>query len=184
MSAEKIFVITREDNLVSLDVWQACYGLHIHPLQIGKYFIADEPKFAQDLRDYGKLYVAAPLIRVMDKVRERWGRPLHVNSFNRSDAKQAALRASGARAATTSPHCVFLAMDVDTTSAADTRKLAKIILQAAKDLGIKVRIGYDDYLKDGNTFVHVDVCPEYYAAGKPRYSTLHPTVWEMPYLIW
>jgi Peptidase M15. len=181
---ENIYIITREDTLISLNQWQFFYDLRKHPLQIGKYFIADEPKFAQDLRDYGKLYVSELLMRVMDKARERWGKPLRVNSFNRNEAKQDALRASGARAATTSPHVVYLAMDVDTTSAADTRKLAKIILQAAKDLGIKVRVGYEDYLAQGSTFVHVDVCPEYYGPGKRRNHLPHPKVWEMAYLTW
>lgn len=181
---DSIFIITQDDRLITLKEWQQSYGLRIHPLQIGKYFVADEPKFKRDLKDYGKLYVSELLMRVMDKARDRWGRPIHVNSFNRNDAKQAALRASGARAATTSPHCVYLAMDVDTTSAADTRKLARIIMGAAKDLGVKVRIGYDSYLNDGSTFVHVDVCPEYYAKGKPRHTTAHPAVWEIPYLIW
>lgn len=179
---KNIYVITREDKLINLTAWQIMYELEEH--QIGEYFSYLERKFKQDLADYGKLYVSELLIRVADEVRRRWGKSLCVNSFNRNDAKQAALKASGARAATTSPHCVYLAMDLDTTSAEESRKLAALILEVAKELGIKVRVGFEDYIAEGQTFVHFDVTPEYYAKGKPRYKTPHPKPWETAYLTW
>jgi hypothetical protein len=176
---ENIFVLTASDKLISLEAWQKIYGLHAHHLQIGKWFHADEPKFQQDLKDYGTLVVSELLIRVADRTRELWGRPLHVNSFNRNEAKQEALRASGARAATTSPHVVFLAMDIDTKHFDDSRKLAAVIIQAGKELNIKVRVGFKQYIQAGQTFVHFDVCPEYYAQGKSRYNKPHPAPWEV-----
>lgn len=179
-----ILVITREDKLITLEEWQKIYGLTAHGTQIGKYFCYDEPIPARDLRDYGKLYVSELLIRVLDAFRLKVNRPLHINSFNRSDAKQAQLRKDGLRAATTSPHVVFLAADIDTKSPEETKQFAKLILQVAKNLGIAIRVGYQDYLNNGQTFIHVDVCPEYYAKGKPRFAHPHPTAWEMPYKIW
>lgn len=179
---KNIYVITREDKLITLEVWQALYGLE--DLRIGEYFSCTEKKFKQDLADYGKLYVSELLIRVADEVRRRWGKPLCVNSFNRNDAKQAALKASGARAATTSPHVVYLAMDLDTTSVEESRKLAALILKVGKELGIKVRVGFEDYIAEGQTFVHFDVTPEYYGKGRPRCKTPHPKAWEVAYLTW
>jgi hypothetical protein len=177
-----IYVITHDDKLINLEAWQKIYGLDAE--QIGKYFSIHEPKFKKDLADYGKLYVSELLIRVADQVRRCWGKPLTVNSFNRSDTKQASLRASGARAATTSPHVVYLAMDLDTSSVEESRKLAALILQVSKELSIKVRVGFADYIAAGQTFVHFDVTPEYYGKDKTRYKTPHPKAWETAYLTW
>jgi hypothetical protein len=54
----------------------------------------------------------------------------------------------------------------------------KKIQEVASIVNIKVRIGYNQYLEAGQTFVHVDVCPEYYAPGKPWHALEHPAVWE------
>jgi hypothetical protein len=175
---DKVIIVTRDDKHITLKEWQEQYGLPVGSEQIGKYFSLNEPKFKQDLRDYGKLYVNALLVQVMDAVREAWGKPLKVNSFNRNDAKQAALRAEGLRAATTSPHVVYLAVDLDTTSVADSRKLAKLIQAEGKKLKIVVRVGVEDYVKAGQTFVHFDVCPEYYGKSGTRYKHPHPRAWE------
>lgn len=177
-----VHVITYEDQLISLGEWQGLYDLSGD--QIGKYFRLRERRFSLDLELYGALHVCEPLMYVMDLTRKRWGRPIIVNSFNRNEAKQAELRAAGLRAAVTSPHVVYLAADLDTTSKEETRELAHTLLQAARDLKIKVRIGYTQYLAEGSTFVHVDVCPEYYAPGSPRHEQPHPSAWEIPYLIW
>jgi hypothetical protein len=187
---DKIKVILRDDTIVTLQEWQKIYGLNACANQIGKFFFADEYIFARDLREYGQLIVSELLIRVLDDFRTRAGRPIHVNSFNRDLAKQAKLRAEGLRAASVSPHVVCLAADIDTTSKDETLKFVPILLQSAKELGIKIRVGYMDYMKpskaapNGQTFIHVDVCPEYYAQGKPRHSHTHPAAWEVNYLTW
>ncbi|MGZ8535732.1 MAG: hypothetical protein ACXWV4_09360, partial [Flavitalea sp.] len=55
---------------------------------------------------------------------------------------------------------------------------AKLLEETAKELGIKARFGFRQYLAKGDTFVHVDVCPEFYAKGKPLFKEQHPAVWE------
>lgn len=175
-----IKVITKEDKEISLSEWQKLYGLQVGSFQIGHNFSAKEPKFQEDLANYGVLYVNELLIRVLDAAREKWGRPLIVNSFNRNAEKQAALKAQGLKAATHSPHVVYLAADIDTNSVQESRGLAKIIRAAAVQLGIKIRIGVEQYISVGQTFVHVDVCPEYYGPGKPRASHPHPAAWNEP----
>lgn len=100
-------------------------------------------------------------------VRKAWGKPIRVNSGVRSLAKQLALRESGARAAEVSPHVpVFevlpselviyrpcLALDLDTTSAAESRLLAQCIRDCVPD----ARVFWSRYLPQ--TFVHFDVAP-------------------------
>lgn len=179
-----IKVITIDDKLISLEEWQRSYGLNAHHTQIGKYFFRDEPIFARDEKDYGTLYVCAPLMQVMDAYRMEAGRALTANSYNRSKAKQAQLKARGFRTAEQSPHEEMLAVDIDTTSRSQTEREAKIVLQVAEELDIKVRVGYKDYLSQGQTFIHIDVCPEYFGVGKPRHKQKHPVAWERAYSVW
>lgn len=177
-----IEIITHEDTRISLQEWQEQYSLK--GTQIGRYFTYTEWRFAQDLKQFGRLYVCEPLMYVMDLTRKRWGKPLHVNSYNRTPAYQDELRARGLRAATTSPHVVKLAADLDTTNHRETKELVPVVLQAARDLKIQIRLGYAQYMRDGSTFIHIDVCPEYYTPGQPRHDQPHPAAWEIPYLTW
>lgn len=185
---DKVKVITREGKQISLEQWQEIYGLPVGSNRIGKFFYLSEERFQLDIDLYGELIVNELLIRLLDAVRKASAHPLTLNSFNRSDAKQESLRKSGARAATTSPHVVrkdgeeitgATAGDIDTLSADDSRKLAKRIREVSEIVNIKCRIGYKQYIDDGSTFVHVDVCPEYYAEGKPWHHLPHPPVWEL-----
>lgn len=173
-----VIVTTKEGTEISLKDWQKKYGLPENSQKIGKFFSLTERKFAQDLKDYGTLQVNELLMRFMDRLREKWGKPLNVNSFNRSPEKQAQLTADGFRTASYSPHMVFMAVDLDTTSALESRMLANMADGVAKELGIKLRIGVEDYIKAGQTFVHFDVCAEYYAKGKPFHGQTHPAQWE------
>lgn len=175
-----IKVITGQDKEITLAEWQKIYGLKVGSFQIGHNFSAKESKFQEDLAKYGVLYVNELLIRVLDAAREKWGRPLIVNSFNRNEAKQAELKAQGLKAATHSPHVVYLAADIDTSTPQESRNLAAVIRSAAISIGIKVRIGVEQYIAAGQTFVHVDVCPEYYGKGKSRASQPHPAAWNEP----
>lgn len=176
----KVVVITGEDKQISLEEWQKSYGLMVGSPQIGHNFSYKESKFQEDIANYGVLYVNELLIRVLDATRDKWGKPLIVNSFNRNAEKQAQLKAQGLKAATYSPHVVYLAADIDTKTAKESRDLANVIRTASKAIGINVRIGVDQYVNAGQTFVHVDVCPEYYADGKPRSEQKHPEAWEHP----
>ena len=71
-----------------------------------------------------------------------------------------------------------MAADIDTSSEQDTYDTVSLLNKAARQLELKIRLGYNLYLADGNTFVHVDVCPEYYGKGKPFWTHKHPSQWE------
>ncbi len=178
-----IKILTLSGEYISLAEWQQQYGLPVGSEQIGKYFKYTEGKFAHDLADYGELIVCEPLMHLMDEVRELSNQPFKVNSFNRSESRQHELKASGFRAATTSPHVVKMACDMDTDSSAETLEMVTIVKKAAKNKNLKVRIGYKEYALIGQTFIHMDVCPEYYGGGKIFHNLKHPPAWESE-IIW
>ncbi len=142
------------------------------------HYSLDEPIFKRDLKDYGVLIVNSVLMEVMDQLREETGESQKVNAFNRNEAKQLSLRQSGMRAAIVSPHVAKMAADVDTVSKSQTYERVKILQGIAQRLGIKIRLGFEDYFKSGFTFIHIDVCPEFYGKGKPFHNQPHPPVWE------
>lgn len=197
---DKVKVMLRDGSMVDLPVWQKQYGLKEYSNSIGKYFSISEHRFDADIDMFGQLVVNELLMRVLDGYREATNEPCCINSFNRDQAKQDQLQLAGYRTATHSPHIVKLAADVDTPGVDDLRKMKKhakqsdfelwkeavrinwerasMMRQVASILGIKVRIGHKEYLEKRQTFIHVDVCPEYFAAGKPFHKTPHPKVWE------
>lgn len=101
-----------------------------------------------------------------------------INSLYRSDAKQKELLKTNSNAAKISPHVFGMAADVDSKDSKDTITLSQLVKKLAAELGIKVRLGYTQYIAKGNSFVHFDVCPEYYAEGKPYHNINHPKPWE------
>lgn len=183
----KVIVIDRQGNQITLDQWQKIYGLPYNSTKIGKYFDLNEPRFQEDIRLYGEIVVNELLIRVLDQFREDVKRPININAFNRNQAKQNQLQKDGFRAASVSPHVVLkdrsgyrngFAADVDTTSKEQTNKEVIILGKAAAKLRIKVRIGWKEYQELNQTFIHVDVACEYYAFGKPWHNKQHPLAWE------
>ena len=152
--------------------------------KIGKYFSVSESRFQEDIRLYGEVVVCDLLFRVLNRYRELKGTPVILNSLNRDRKKQEQLLKDGFRAAKVSPHEYFLAADVDTKDAADTLASVPVMRQAAKDLGIKVRIGWQDYLKAGQSFIHVDCTVEYFGKGKVWHHVTHPLPWEKDGLEW
>lgn len=146
--------------------------------KIGKFFSVKEKRFQDDIALYGEVVICDLLFKVLNRYRELKGVSVTLNSLNRDRKKQQALIQQGFRAAKVSPHEFFLAADVDTKDAADTMVSVPLIRQAAKELGIKVRIGWQDYLKNGQSFIHVDVCPEYFGKGKVWNHVSHPVQWE------
>tara|TARA_R110000868_G_scaffold96848_8_gene266373 strand:+ start:814 stop:1323 length:510 start_codon:yes stop_codon:yes gene_type:complete len=146
--------------------------------KIGKYFDVSEPRFQEDIRLYGEVVICDLLFKVLNRYRDLKGVSVNLNSLNRDRKKQEQLLRDGFRAAKVSPHEYFLAADVDTIDQADTLKSVPIMRQAAKDLGIKIRIGWQDYLKAGQSFLHVDVCAEYFGKGKVWNKNSHPVQWE------
>ena len=173
----KVFILKPDGTLLPLAVWQKKQGYEIGSARIARHFWFTESKFMDDLASYGKLIVCELLMQVADKYRDMKGAPIKVNSFNRSREKQLALIEAGFKAAAVSPHEFYLAMDADTDTEHETRLNAAMIKEAAKQLGIKVRIGFEQYLKDNSTFVHFDVCPEYFGVGKVWHNKPHPQQW-------
>jgi len=174
----KVFVLKPDGSEIPIAQWQQENGYEVGSARIAKHFWFTEPKFMQDIQDYGKLVVCELLMKVADKYRDMKSAPVRVNSFNRSKAKQQELLKGGFKAAAVSPHEYFLAMDADTDTEQETRLNAAMIREAAKQLGIKVRIGFEQYLADKMTFIHFDVCPEYFAKEKPWHHIKHPIQWE------
>ncbi|HMG90762.1 MAG TPA: hypothetical protein VK589_11905 [Chryseolinea sp.] len=175
---DKVTVVLRNGNEVTLAEWQKIYGLPVDSDKIGRYFSLSESRFIRDIQDYGELVVNELLMTVLDNLREAINSRIIVNSFNRNKEHQEDLHSRGFKTAVHSPHVVKMAADIDTVSPAQTREWVKYVKQVASILNIKVRIGFEEYLKIGQTFIHIDVCPEYYADGKPYHKLPHPAQWE------
>ena len=182
MNNENVHVLTTQGNYITLQEWQKKYELTGD--KIGKYFSLREKRFQDDLDLYTTLVVCEPLIRVLDALRADVGHALHINSFNRDQAKQNKLKAQGFRAAQFSPHVVKMAADVDTWTVEQTRALARRAVDVAKKLNIPVRVGSEQYIKEGSSFIHIDVCPVYFGPGKPFDSVSHPIQWTKAYSQW
>jgi hypothetical protein len=196
---DKVKIVDRQGVVITLEQWQKRYGLKISSTQIGKYFSYTESRFRNDIRLYGEVYVNEPLIRVLDQWREDLNESVNLNAFNRDQKHQDELTTQGFRTATFSPHVVIkekgiyrhggFAADKDTSSHEQTNREVLVLAQSAKKVGIKIRYGYKDYQKptklapQGQTFIHVDVGPEYYAPGKPWNKFSHPVQWEKE-LVW
>lgn len=152
--------------------------------QITKNFSVTESRFQEDVKLYGECTVCVPLFTVLQRYRELKGKPVNLNSLNRDRKKQEQLIKDGFRAATVSPHEFALAADVDTEDAADTLNSIGLMRQAAKEVKIGVRLGWKEYMKDGSSFIHVDVCSEYFGKGKVWNHVKHPQSWEISGLEW
>ena len=155
----------RDGSYITLPEWQIMYGLPKGSTKIGKYFSWTEYRFRQDIEQYGELIVDEMLMRLLDGIREERGKFTRINSFNRSEEHQLTLEGKGFKAAKFSPHVVKMGADIDTESHEETRKLAMLIDQVSKKMGIPCRFGYKSYMEDGMTFIHVDVCCYYYGKG-------------------
>lgn len=178
-NTEKVIVIQYDGTEITLKEWQKLYGLEIGSDQIGKYFsLNGDPRLLRDVLEYGKVKVAEPLILFLDLLRKELAKPLVITSFNRSHAKQLQLRKAGYKTAKYSPHEVCLAADIDCKTEAETRLFALTAKKVAEKACLKVRVGSEQYIKNGQTFIHVDVCPEYFGSGKPWAGKQHPFQWE------
>lgn len=181
---EKVVILTKDDTYINLEQWQNRYGLPVGSSQIGKHFYFTEFKFNEDIERYGKLIVCEPLMMIMDEYRELKGKPVSINSFNRDEKKQEELTEAGMRTATHSPHVEKMAVDMDTLTKEDTYDQVKTLRQAALKTGISHRIGFQQYLNAGQSFIHLDVAPLYYGKGGPRHEEQHPGAWEINKLEW
>lgn len=188
MERNKVIVIDKEGKVISLDDWQKQYGLTVGSTKFGKHFDLTEARFVKDMELYGEIIINEQLVRVLDQFREDVNRPITINSFNRNQEKQNELAKEGYRTASFSPHVVrksqthgitgAFAADIDTDSDEQTDREVIILSQSAKKLGLKIRIGWQEYKQKKQTFIHVDVGPEYYAPGKPWNKVVHPLAWQ------
>lgn len=174
---EKIKFLMPDGSLMKFEDYQKQNKLT--GAQIARNFSYTEAKFLEDINRYGELIVCHKLMKVLDTYRTLKKEPITINSFNRNEEKQEELRLEGMRAAKVSPHVVKLAADCDTKTKEETLANVKLVKEASSITGIKVRIGYQDYLDFGQTFIHIDVTPEYYAKGKVWYEKPHPKSWEL-----
>lgn len=179
---EKVKVLTALGEYISLEEWQKRYG--ITGDNIGRHFSLSEHRFQKDIELFGELIVCAPLMIIMDAYREEKGSSITVNSYNRSHEKQQQLIADGFRAAKTSPHEFKLAADCDTKTYDQSRKEGKMVIEIGKKLKIPCRVGIEDYIKEGQTFIHIDVCPLYFGKGGVWAKQAHPKPWEKAYSTW
>jgi hypothetical protein len=179
---ENVTVLTSKGTYITLAEWQKLYGLTGD--KFGKHFSLGEARFKKDIELFKTLVICAPLIVLLDDLRDATKKPMVINSFNRDKAYQAKLKKQGLRAATYSPHEVKMAADKDTYSFQQSRDEAKLTIELAKKKDILCRVGVEDYIKEGQTFIHIDVCPMYFAPGKPFHAVKHPVAWEVPYKTW
>lgn len=169
-------ILDGNGRLVDLKEWQQVRGIKGDKLSAN----FSVPEFDCE----GELIISEVLIDFLQVLRDRWGKPMKVNSGYRTDTKQAVLKKLGFKTATVSPHIPGMAADLDTTSPDETKKLAALAESVARFMRLPVRIGFRQYLAGGQTFAHIDVCPHYYAKGRPLHDEPHPAAWEIPYLTW
>lgn len=161
-------IILKTGEVVPLYQWQRLRRLQ--PGKMSKNFSVSEFPEAFEISEI--------LIDLLQAYRDERKKPVHLNSTYRTKSKQDELRRKGYRAARYSPHVVGMGADIDTYSERDTREGVRALKKISRRLKIEIRLGYVKYLNDGNTFIHVDVCPEYYGRNKIFHDVPHPLVWE------
>lgn len=167
-------ILTSSGEKITLEQWQD--NMDIPPLNVAHYIRTHEIK--------QPFLLAEPLLQLFDLVREKWGKPLIINSAFRTREKQLQLIADGYRAAKNSPHEQGMAFDIDTKTYDESKKLASLIQEIARENGFAVRVGYKEYWETKKqTFVHMDICPMYFAKGKVFNHVKHPPQWENT-LVW
>lgn len=161
-------IIMQNGQVVPLETWQDLQGLPSEN-------ITTNIKLNSSVV-WGNFEISCYVLQILNALYDNDYKK--INSLYRTDANQKELLKTNPNAAKISPHCFGMAADVDAISKQQTSDLADLISEIAEALHIKVRIGYKKYLANGNTFVHFDVCPEYYAEGKPYHNINHPAPWE------
>ena len=163
-------VILRDGSTMPLSEWQEEHGLdekmlapHLSVLEV-------------DEKD-GEIIISELIVDVFSALRAIVDRPLKINSGYRDKLHQERLRRCGYRAAKRSPHVEGMALDIDTTSQSQTRQVVEHLKTLREDRFPFIRIGWKQYMADGNTFIHVDVCPAYFRKGNPYGEVVAPKQW-------
>ena len=168
-------IILKDGSLQELSLWQKNRVLSSDKLS--KNFTVSE------FDDAGSLLISEVLIDFLQALRDNEGAMI-VSSGYRTEDHQRKLQKQTSGAASISPHVKGMGSDIDRPTIASTKLFAKNTLALAKKLKINIRVGHDQYLRLGQTFVHIDVCPEYYGKGKPYHKRPFPPAWEIAYLTW
>ncbi len=183
MSAQ---IILRDGSLITLAEWQRRNNLTGDRVM---------PNFTINELGLNKpgAVISELVLLILQGVRNRRGRSTKINEGFRSSAeaqalhnryaammKAGTLKAAKNPASLNSPHTHGMASDVDETTPAAVRQLEADIRAVAAELKISIRIGVRQYLGAGMTFVHFDVCPMYFGAGRPFHNRPHPAAWRNP----
>lgn len=153
----KIILVTGE--IVPLNVWQKSKSYS--ESQLSKFFSLKERTLKNP--DW---VLHESLFDILDELRTEVGKPIRINSGFRSVEHQEVLRKTNKGAVANSPHTWGLAIDVDTVSNGQSDAYAKLILDISKSKNIAVRVGWQQYKRFHETFVHFDVAPEMFGKGK------------------
>lgn len=158
-------------------------GLLFEKKKSSRYALESELYSPNDayLKDRDK-WMNAEVLDVFDSVREKVGGPLSITSGKRSTKYQKELRRKGYRAASISPHCLGIAIDIRVPEGMEDSDLATLFIQESVQIcKVSPRIGYLAYRnspKESSTFIHFDLAPMVYW----RHSGL-PGSWGIPGLL-
>lgn len=96
-----------------------------------------------------------PIIFLFDEAREKFGKPVKINSGFRCFTYQLALKKAGLKAADISPHCEGAALDLAISPGTSVFELIKLFRETASKIGFpKPRFGHLAY---NDAFLHVDL---------------------------
>ena len=108
------------------------------------YYEFDSP----DIQGSGQL-MDSKILEMLDEVRDKFDKPITINSGYRTQAYNEELASKGYKASANSSHLKGLAVDIACNNSADRFDLMNCLL----DVGFN-RIGI------GNTFIHADIDPD------------------------
>jgi uncharacterized protein YcbK (DUF882 family) len=88
-----------------------------------------------------------------EEIRKQWGKPLDITSGYRCPTYQRFLWNVGQSDSPLSVHIFGLALDINVKSKNEVNTLVNIV----EGIDSELRIGYQQYLNAGKTFIHIDV---------------------------
>jgi uncharacterized protein YcbK (DUF882 family) len=118
------------------------------------------------------------LLNFLFELRKLRQAPILISSAYRTFVKQFFLFNAKLTDTKISTHNYGLAVDINCVTVYEVKTIIKLIDIVAKKLKIKYRLGYQKYLNEGKSFVHLDIAPEFFAIDKPWHYAKHPKQWE------
>lgn len=158
------WIVTLKGEFITVEEWQKIYGVSGN--NVGKYFTTNENKW-----NYPNWVVSEGLIRLLDRTREKYGKPMSVASLYRPGDNGSA-------------HGNGIGKDVavnrlDTGEVDNQGKPIRVIdtndmnikvghiRESAKELQYNIRLTWTYYLNRDLACIHVDLGPMYFGIGKP-----------------